>query len=162
MQSGADVYLEKPFSIRQLQLQIVSLLKMRQTYHERMRNISHDADADVPADGSLGLTRQDLLFMERLQKMVAEIMGDDDFSIDQLAGQMNMSRSSFYRKIKALTGMTPVDYLKMRRLEQAATLLRQGIRITEAAERVGFTSSSYFARCFKSRFGVLPKDYVSQ
>ena len=162
MQSGADVYLEKPFSIKQLQLQIVSLLKMRQTYHERMRSISHDADADAPGEGSLGLTRQDLLFMERLQKMVAANMGDDDFSIDQLAGQMNMSRSSFYRKIKALTGMTPVDYLKMRRLEQAATLLRQGIRITEAAERVGFTSSSYFARCFKSRFGVLPKDFVSR
>ena len=162
MQSGADVYLEKPFSIRQLQLQIVSLLKMRQTYHERMRNISRDADADAPGEGSLGLTRQDLLFMERLQKMVDANMGDDDFSIDQLAGQMNMSRSSFYRKIKALTGMTPVDYLKMRRLEQAATLLRQGIRITEAAGRVGFTSSSYFARCFKNRFGVLPKDFVSR
>ena len=62
----------------------------------------------------------------------------------------------------ALTDMTPVDYLKMRRLEQAATLLRQGIRITEVAGRVGFTSSSYFAKCFKSRFGGLPKEFVSR
>jgi AraC-like DNA-binding protein len=62
----------------------------------------------------------------------------------------------------ALTDMTPVDYLKMRRLEQAATLLRQGIRITEVAGRVGFTSSSYFAKCFKSCFGVLPKEFVSR
>ena len=106
--------------------------------------------------------QMDLLFMERLQKMVSENMSDEDFSIDQLAEQMNMSRSSFYRKIKALTDMTPVDYLKMRRLEQAATLLRQGIRITEVAGRVGFTSSSYFAKCFKSRFGVLPKEFVSR
>ena len=164
MQSGADIYLEKPFSIKQLQLQILNLLKMRQTYYERMRNISHDdnANANAPGDGNLGLTQQDLLFMERLQKMVAENMSDEDFSIDQLAEQMNMSRSSFYRKIKALTDMTPVDYLKMCRLEQAATLLRQGIRITEVAGRVGFTSSSYFAKCFKGRFGVLPKDFVSR
>jgi AraC-like DNA-binding protein len=56
--------------------------------------------------------------------------------------------------------MTPIEYLKMRRLEQAAQLLRQGVRITEVAERVGFTSSSYFAKCFKSRFGVLPKEYI--
>jgi len=164
MQSGADIYLEKPFSIKQLQLQILNLLKMRQTYYERMRNISHDdnANANAAGDGNLGLTQQDLLFMERLQKMVSENMSDEDFSIDQLAEQMNMSRSSFYRKIKALTDMTPVDYLKMRRLEQAATLLRQGIRITEVAGRVGFTSSSYFAKCFKSRFGVLPKEFVSR
>jgi AraC-like DNA-binding protein len=100
--------------------------------------------------------------MERLQKMVAENMRDEEFSIDQLAEQMNMSRSSFYRKFKALTDMTPVDYLKMCRLEQAATLLRQGIRITEVAERVGFTSSSYFAKCFKGRFGVLPKDFIAR
>ena len=106
--------------------------------------------------------QMDLLFMERLQKMVSENMSDEDFSIDQLAEQMNMSRSSFYRKIKALTDMTPVDYLKMRRLEQASTLLLQGIRITEVAGRVGFTSSSYFAKCFKSRFGVLPKEFVSR
>ena len=106
--------------------------------------------------------QMDLLFMERLQKMVSENMSDEDFSIDQLAEQMNMSRSSFYRKIKALTDMTPVDYLKMRRLEQAATLLLQGIRITEVAGRVGFTSSSYFAKCFESRFGVLPKEFVSR
>ena len=164
MQSGADIYLEKPFSIKQLHLQILNLLRMRQTYYERMRNISHDANDNDNAGnaGELGLTQQDLLFMERLQKMVAENMRDEEFSIDQLAEQMNMSRSSFYRKIKALTDMTPIEYLKMRRLEQAATLLRQGIRITEVAERVGFTSSSYFAKCFKGHFGVLPKDFIAR
>ena len=55
--------------------------------------------------------------------------------------------------------MTPIEYLKMRRVEQAAAFLRQGIRITEVAERVGFTSSSYFAKCFKAKYGSLPKDY---
>lgn len=159
MQSGADIYLEKPFSAKQLHLQIMNLLRMRQQFYERMRNINNAGDATT-TEGELGMNQQDLQFMERLQQMVAENMRDEEFSIDILAEQMNMSRSSFYRKIKALTDMTPIEYLKMRRLEHAAQLLRQGVRITEVAERVGFTSSSYFAKCFKLRFGVLPKEYI--
>ena len=158
MQSGADVYVEKPFSAKQLQLQINSLLRMRQQFHERMRQIDGAAPT-ASAEGTYGLNQQDLQFMERLQQMVAENMRDEEFSIDLLAEQMNMSRSSFYRKIKALTDMTPIEYLKTRRLEQAALLLRQGIRISEVSERVGFTSSSYFAKCFKAKYGCLPKDY---
>ena len=57
--------------------------------------------------------------------------------------------------------MTPIDYMKTRRLERAALLLRQGVRITDVAEQVGFTSSSYFAKCFKGRFGVLPKEFLN-
>ena len=161
MQNGADVYLEKPFSSKQLHLQITSLLRMRQHFHERMQQIEGSTPAAEHAD-SLGMNQQDLLFMERLRQMTDENLRDEEFSIDQLAEQMNMSRSSFYRKIKALTDMTPVDYMKTRRLEHAALLLRQGGRITEVAEQVGFTSSSYFAKCFKARFGVLPKDYVGK
>lgn len=158
MQSGADVYLEKPFSSKQLHLQITSLLRMRQHFHERMQQIEGSMPVGEHTD-TLGMNQQDLLFMERLRQMTDENLRDEEFSIDQLAEQMNMSRSSFYRKIKALTDMTPVDYMKTRRLERAAQLLRQGVRITEVAEQVGFTSSSYFAKCFKARFGKLPKDY---
>jgi len=89
-------------------------------------------------------------------------MRDEAFSIDILAEQMNMSRSCFYRKIKALTDITPIEYLKTKRLERAAQLLRQGSRINEVAERVGFSSSSYFAKCFRQKYGVLPKDYSDQ
>lgn len=160
MESGADIYLEKPFSVKQLHLQITSLLRMRQNFHERMRQID-GATAATTAEGPLGINQQDLLFMQRLQRMVSENMRDEEFSIDLLAEQMAMSRSSFYRKIKALTDQTPIEYLKTQRLERAAQLLRQGGRINEVAEQVGFTSSSYFAKCFKARFGVLPKDYAT-
>jgi AraC-like DNA-binding protein len=87
-------------------------------------------------------------------------MRDEEFSIDTLAEQLNLSRSSFYRKIKALTGMTPTDYLKNARMNEAARLLTSGLRSSEVAERVGFTSSSYFAKCFRAQFGCLPKDYT--
>ena len=89
-------------------------------------------------------------------------MRDEEFSIDSLAEQMNMSRSSFYRKIKALTDLTPVDYMKNQRLQRAAQMLLLGQRVTEVAAQVGFTSSSYFAKCFRARFGVLPKDYAGE
>ncbi|MBV4307862.1 helix-turn-helix transcriptional regulator, partial [Parabacteroides distasonis] len=76
--------------------------------------------------------------------------------------QMNMSRSNFYRKIKALSGMSPNDYLKALRMNKAAELIQGGTRIPEVAAQVGFTSSSYFAKCFKAQYGVLPKEYVNQ
>lgn len=160
MQSGADIYLEKPFSMKQLHLQIISLLRMRQSFYERMRQVD-GAQSIVSAESEFGMNQQDLQFMARLQELVRQNMRDEEFSIDVLAEQMNMSRSSFYRKIKALTDMTPVDYMKTQRLERAAQLLRQGQRITEVADQVGFTSSSYFAKCFRSKFGVLPKDYIN-
>ena len=78
-----------------------------------------------------------------------------------MAERMNMSRSSFYRKLKAITGMTPVDYLKNFRLEHAARLLLEGARITEVALMSGFTSSSYFSKCFKAKYGQNPKEYAT-
>ena len=159
MKSGAEIYLEKPFSAKQLHLQITSLLRMRQQFYERMRNLDQ-IPINSTSDDELGMTHQDLLFLERLQRLIDENMRDEEFSIDILAEQMNMSRSSFYRKIKALTDQTPIEYLKTRRLEAAAHLLRQGSRINEVAERIGFSSSSYFAKCFRQKFGMLPKEYA--
>lgn len=161
MQSGADIYMEKPFSMKQLHLQISSLLRIRQSFYERMKQVD-GAQAALTAESEFGINQQDLQFMERLQELVRQNMKDEQFSIDILAEQMNMSRSSFYRKIKALTDLTPVDYMKTQRLERAAQLLRQGQRITEVADQVGFTSSSYFAKCFRAKYGVLPKDYLTQ
>ncbi len=162
MESGADIYLEKPFSIRQLHLQIEHLLRLRQQFYERMRSIDGFHASDIGNEEQpLGMNQQDLQFVENLQKLVDKNMSDEEFSIDTLAEQLNMSRSSFYRKIKALTGITPTDYLKTARMNQAARLLREGMRSSEVSERVGFTSSSYFAKCFKAQFGCLPKDYIA-
>ena len=161
MESGADVYLEKPFAVKQLHLQIENILRLRQQFYQRMRSIEgFNATTADAADRPLGLNQHDLQFIESLQKSVQENMRDEEFSIDTLAEQLNLSRSSFYRKIKALTGMTPTDYLKNARMNEAARLLTSGLRSSEVAERVGFTSSSYFAKCFRAQFGCLPKDYT--
>ena len=158
MESGADVYLEKPFSIQQLHLQIKNLLRMRQNFHKRMSSLNGDLEELQPSE--FGLTRQNLQFVERVQQILAENMSDEGFSIDSMAGMMNMSRSSFYRKLKSLTGQSPVDFLKSQRITRAAALLLEGYNITEVSVKVGFSSASYFTKCFKQQFNMLPKEYV--
>jgi DNA-binding response OmpR family regulator len=160
MESGADAYIEKPFSIRQVHLQIENLLRLRQAFHRLMTSLQ-DSNDSSSAIADYGLTQKDYKFTTKLQQLLSERLADESFSVDTLADQLNMSRSSFYRKIKALSGMSPNDYMKAVRMNKAAELIRQGERISEVAEQVGFTSSSYFAKCFKAQFGVLPKDYLS-
>lgn len=151
---GADAYIEKPFSIRQLRMQIENLLKLRLAFHKLMAELSGSVSTS-----EFALSQKDCEFVAKIQEVVADQLSDENFSIDNLAEMMHMSRSNFYRKIKALSGMAPNDYLKMLRLNKAAELIKSGIRIAEVCERVGFTSSSYFAKCFKAQFGVLPRDY---
>lgn len=157
LECGADVYIEKPFSVRQLRMQIENLLKLRQNFHTMMANLSDSKVSNVASE--YAVSQKDYEFIVRIQEAITEQLSDESFSIDSLAEMMHMSRSNFYRKIKALSGMPPNDYLKTIRLNRAAELIKNGERISEACERVGFTSSSYFAKCFKAQFGVLPRDY---
>lgn len=157
---GADVYIEKPFSIKQLHMQIDNLLKMRLAFHKLMTNLSGNMMQKISSDFSM--SQRDCEFIAKIHEVIGEQLADENFSIDILAEQMNMSRSNFYRKIKALSSMSPNDYLKTLRMVRAAELIQSGTRISEVAAQVGFTSSSYFAKCFKTQYGVLPKDYVGQ
>ncbi len=158
LEVGADVYLEKPFTIKQLYLQIGNLMHTRQLMCERF---SSGQSIEKTIKDSSNYNRQEVDFLNNMNKLILENISDEEFSIDVLAESLNMSRSSFYRKIKSITGMTPVDYLKNYRLDYSAQLLREGGRATEVALMTGFTSSSYFAKCFKDKFGVLPRDYAS-
>ena len=160
---GADAYVEKPFTILQLHMQIRNLLKLRTTFQQHMTSFLPDAKPEEKEEEETGiqLTPQDQEFIKKMQEIIEQQLADESFSIDTLAAEMNMSRSNFYRKLKALSGMPPNDYLKNCRLNKAAQLLKEGYRVTEVFERTGFGSSSYFAKCFKAKFGVLPKDYIS-
>lgn len=160
MECGADVYIEKPFSIRQLTLQISNLLRTREQFYARMQS-DEIVEVEEKAADEQYLNRIDSEFLNTLNDYIQENISEEDFSIDVLAKQMNMSRSSFYRKLKAVTGMTPVDYLKNFRLDYSVRLLLDGVRVTEVAVLAGFTSSSYFAKCFKAKYGMIPKEYVA-
>lgn len=155
--------MEKPFSIRQLRAQIENILRTRERFHSRLISASGTLSATETAANPEEplLNRIDAEFFDTLNGHIRENICDEEFSIEVLAKQMNMSRSSFYRKIKAITGLTPVDYLKNFRLDYSARLLADGMRVTEVAIQSGFTSSSYFAKCFKAKFGMIPKEYAA-
>lgn len=150
MESGADAYVEKPFTMRQLKGQIDNLIRLREAFR---RSMSGTAEGAAPSGPEAD-------FMHSINESIEKQLSEESFSIEGLASDMAMSRTNFFRKFKALTGVTPGDYLKNYRLDRAAELIRSGARINEAAESVGFTSSSYFAKCFKARFGVLPKAFA--
>lgn len=157
MEYGADVYLGKPFPVKLLIKQIENLLKLRIAFR-KMISVTSSIDTF-----QVSISKRDNEFVRKLYTEIDKHLAEFEFSIDNIAETMFMSRSNFYRKIKGLTGMSPNDFLKTYRLNKAAELLRSGdCRIKEVYEQVGFNSSSYFAKCFKAQFGVLPKEYASR
>ena len=154
---GADAYVEKPFTILQLCMQIRNLLRLRRSLQKRIQPLANIENNLHPTEAFF--SNKDMEFLKMLKENISNQLSDENFSIDSLTAIMNMSRSNFYRKLKALTGMSPNEYLKNCRLNRAAELLKEGYRITEIFEQTGFCSSSYFAKCFKAKFGVLPKDF---
>ena len=154
--SGADVYLEKPFSVKQLYKQIENLLKLRLAFHKQMTDITIGSSSSL---SDFAISQKDVEFIDKINAILLEQVVNENYSIETLADQMNMSHSNLYRKMKSLFGMPPNNYVKNFRLNKAAELIANGVRIAEAAERLGFASSSHFAKCFKEKFGMLPKDY---
>ena len=93
-------------------------------------------------------------------KIINDNITDPDISVEKLAADLNMSRSSFQRKLKGLTGLSPVEFIRLIRLKKAAELLRDGnYRVSEVAYLVGFNKPSYFTSLFKKQYGVLPKEF---
>ena len=100
-------------------------------------------------------------FIEQCTKIILDNLDNTEFSINALAQELNMSRTSVFTKIKGILGMTPNDFIKVTKLKTAAKLLTEGkYRISEITYIVGFSSSSYFAKCFQKQFGILPTDFV--
>ena len=103
--------------------------------------------------------KEDNLFVVRFREVVEKRFGDSDLSVEDLAADMNLSRVQLYRKVKAVTGSSPVELLRTARLNRAyQLLLTRDLSISEVAYQVGFTSPSYFSKCFKEEYGVLPGD----
>ena len=109
---------------------------------------------------SVSVSKLDTLLMEKIAKIVEERMTDSDFTVDSLAQEVGISRSGLFAKLKAISGMTPNDYIRLIRLKKAACLLaEEGLSSSEACFRVGFSSPSYFAKCFQLQFGMSPTEF---
>lgn len=152
LESGADVYLEKPFSGDVIHAQIASIFRNREGMKKEFKT--------QPMVASVSVSKLDTLLMEKIAKIVEERMTDSDFTVDSLAQEVGISRSGLFAKLKAISGMTPNDYIRLIRLKKAACLLaEEGLSSSEACFRVGFSSPSYFAKCFQLQFGMSPTEF---
>ena len=155
MKLGADVYIEKPFSVEYLRVCVSNLLSNR----EKLR-VSFVHSPFVQTN-TMAMTKADEAFLKTLKEIVVENMQNPDFCLDDMANLLNMSRSSLNRKIKGILDMTPNDYIRLERLKKAAELLNEGeCKINEVCYMTGFNTPSYFTKCFQKQFGILPKDFV--
>lgn len=155
MKQGADAYVEKPFSVEYLKVCVSNLLRNR----EKLRTAF--AHSPFVQAGSMALTKADEAFLKTLNEVVVENMQNPDFSLDEMASLLNMSRSTLNRKIKGVLDMTPNDYIRLERLKRAAQLLKEGeMQVNEVCYMTGFNTPSYFTKCFQKQFGVLPKEVV--
>ncbi|MEI2273536.1 response regulator [Sphingobacterium sp. ML3W] len=155
LEIGTDAYVEKPFSPFQLKAQLKNLLEKREELKKRYAS-TPNLEAKVTTHNKM-----DEEFIERCLAIINENLDDSGFSIEKLASEMAMSRTSLFSKVKAITGMTPNDFIKVTRLKEACKLLKEGkYRVTEIGYLVGFGSPSYFTKCFSKQFGMLPTDYV--
>lgn len=156
MELGADAYIEKPFSVEYLQACASNLIQNR----EKLRQAF--AQSPFVAANTMALTKADEEFIKKLNEVIQINYTNPEFSMDDMADGLNMSRSNFYRKIKGVLDLSPNEFLRLERLKKAAQLLHEGeSRVNEICYMVGFNSPSYFSKCFQKQFGVLPKDFVS-
>ena len=153
-EAGADGYLTKPFDIRVLTTRIDNLLLQ---YRQRSRQFLHAPDTDCDV---LPYQNRDKTFLENMVKTVESHFTDSDFNLDCLAAEAKLSKSTMNRKLKAMTGLTPMDFVKNIRLRSACRLLRQAdMTVSEVAYAVGFNDPKYFAKCFKEEYGQTPSQF---
>lgn len=150
--TGADSYLTKPFTGSLLLARIDNLIHSRTLLRSLFSGNSKEEEKEEEMLGA-----QDQSFVTRLREVIRANMGDSDFSVERIGEEIGLSRVQLYRKVKALTGQTPVELLRKARLERSRRLIEKTEKsVSEIAYEVGFTSPSYFNKCFKDEFGISP------
>lgn len=165
---GADSYLTKPFSSKLLESRIRNLLSGRRRLAELiaqridMRGMMPEVQK-APKNDMLALSHLDQEFMEKLNRLIDENIVKTDLDMAFLTDRMAMSHSTFYRKVKALTGMTSVEYIRTTKLHHSMQLLKTGDHnVTEVAYMAGFNNLSHFRESFKKEFGITPSQVLKE
>lgn len=155
-ESGADAYITKPFSPQLLMARILQLLNQREILRQKFGKVPQEIRSAMLRN------EQDSLFVKRLDSIVYSRLGEQDFSVDKVAGLLHLGRTIFYKKVRGTTGYTPNEYIRVIRLRKAAELLKEGEKnVSEVAYAVGFDNPYYFSKCFKEQFGMPPSQYRS-
>ena len=156
-ESGADAYITKPFSADLLLARISNLLKSRLVL-KNLFSTGTNSDNEETNEAPQIVLKEDT-FLLKFRDFVEKNMADSDLSVETIGAELGLSRVQLYRKIKALTGQSPVELLRTARLQKGRELLQTTDKtVSEVAYEVGFTAPSYFTKCFKDEFGVSPSD----
>ncbi len=175
LETGADIYLTKPFNIRLLELSVRNLLasreKIKKYFSKKTTGINILAEEPIANDekfqheeivGNDIVNNTDKVFFEEMVEIVNNHLDDPQFSIPMLCKKVAMSENVLYKKTKALTGMTVNDFIKSLRLKKAAELLQQKqLSINEIAYSVGYSDRKYFSKEFKKQYGKTPTEFSS-
>ncbi|MDH6342368.1 signal transduction histidine kinase/ligand-binding sensor domain-containing protein/DNA-binding NarL/FixJ family response regulator [Parabacteroides sp. PFB2-12] len=154
IESGADAYITKPFSLKYIVKRVMKLIEQRELLKKRFSK-------EFVIDGNLvKTTDKDSLFLERIEKILADNYHNSQFTLDQFVELSGMKRTIFFKKVKGITGFSPNELLKMKRLNQSALLLKQEtLTVSEISYKVGFDDPYYFSKCFKIHFDCTPTQY---
>ncbi|MDO9373313.1 MAG: helix-turn-helix domain-containing protein, partial [Ferruginibacter sp.] len=155
LELGADAYIEKPFSPKHLRMQIANLLANRNKIK------SYFANSPFAHVKSIAHTKEDEKFLEQLNGIILEHLQEQELDVERLAQYLNMSRPTFYRKIKAISDLTPNELINLTKLKKAAELLAEGSHsINSIADIVGYNSVRVFVKNFQKQFSMTPAEYL--
>ena len=156
LQLGADDYLTKPFNIEVLRLRVKKFIEWEQNNHLQFRQKMNIEPSEIT------ITPLDEQFIKKAIALVEQNIGDSDFSVETLAAEVAMSRSTLYKKLMAITGQGPAEFIRTIRIKRGRTLLEASqMQITEIAYAVGFTTVKSFTMNFKAEYGITPSEFRS-
>lgn len=162
VKSGANAFIAKPFSRSYLMARISQLLEEQRIFQRKMvvQSTVENAGDKNKDEYEQHLVKKDIEFINKIHAIIEENLNANDFNIDTIAGTIGLSRSAFFKKLKSLTGLAPVDLVREIRLNKAAKLIETtDDSITEIAYSVGFRDAGYFGKCFRKKYDMTPKEY---
>jgi YesN/AraC family two-component response regulator len=161
---GTEEYLSKPFSISELEIRVHNVIESRKKLAEYFKKLfesdQHENQADVETTAIVSINAR---FIEKIRACINENISDPAFSVEKLAGEMCLSRTQLFRKVKLVLDTSPSDLISDMRLQKAARLIEsKADTLAQIAYAVGFTEQSYFAKRFRKKYGVSPRDYADR
>jgi len=165
---GADDYITKPFSVKYLRARIENIIKLRKklynVYTSDKKDISSIPESkNYNINSEHKITPQDEEFIKKIKVVIEKNIDDSNFLIDDLAATMAMSRTVFFKKIKSLTGLAPIDFIRDIKIKHAAGLLEtQQYTVKEVSYMIGISDTKYFTQCFKKVYNMTPSEYKNR
>ncbi|MPR37201.1 hybrid sensor histidine kinase/response regulator transcription factor [Salmonirosea aquatica] len=157
LETGADDYLTKPFEVRELLIRVGNLIEGRRKLKELYRR------EVVLRPANITISSVDEQFLSRAMAVIERFMSDENFNVETFGKEIGMSRMQLYRKLQALAGQSPSDFIRTFRLQRAAQLLSSNAgTVSQIADQVGFASHSYFSKCFQDQFGRTPSAFLAE